>query len=375
MKNYTWTLLIGLFITFNVYSESEIIEDAKAAEQYLQSDAFQQQRFVDLDLQILAYHAEALNLVLVTYQLDLEAEVHFRELYFSAIEALNTARKLHGQAIDNAQVRLALAAIDLLPTKYPNNRTWINLVYDAGRLAMHLVEDPRLAFKYWHICAEKAHAGCMNILANNYFAGGYGLRQDLKESLYWHRKTFETGIRYFCAGVYSAQEIQHMLYLFPELDESQKWQQWQTQISQTYQDLFEREEKKGKQENWCRRGQSELNQYILTMRQDEPDQNLLKQAHKFLSLSEQAKEYEPAYFVSLSLIGKNNFLDDALASQDRIENEESLCDVAFYNILYANVRGYDELAESLIDNLSGHDAVTCEKPRVTVELLRNTGRW
>lgn len=348
-------------------------EKVDAALEYIQSSEFRETHYTKLDMSVMSDPIDALDFFMANYQIPFKSQIMLQKEHLGAVYALNTGLDLLGETFDRHQVENALIGIDKLVEQTRSEGYAISMLYTSGLAALHPLEDSRLAFRYWHLCADLQHAGCMNTLASSYFIGGFGLRQDLQKSLYLHQKTFETGIRYECAGVFSASAIQDILYLLTEIDKSRSWQSWSQEVNTLCEKLIERDQKDKKQQNVCRINQNFIAQYIFHLDKPEKAKEYLEQAQFYLQLSEKEEEFEPAYYRSMALIGSPKFSNNALRFQQQVEGSLARCSVGYYNIVFAHVDGQSQLTNELVDDLIGLNAVNCKEPRMLVELLRSEG--
>ena len=123
----------------------------------------------------------------------------------NAAEAINRKYKFNNLPIDVSQVQKLLNNLDDL--KEVTDSYLGDLEYTAGQISAHQLDNYSLAYLYWSTCGEAGHAGCMNILASSYESGEFVVEQDLEKAVYWHSKTVNTGIRWMCAGLFSARRL------------------------------------------------------------------------------------------------------------------------------------------------------------------------
>jgi hypothetical protein len=90
--------------------------------------------------------------------------------------------------------------------------TVADAMYVAGVVLRNDLDSVPEAYSYWEKCAERSHAGCMNIMASAALIGEAGVKVDLARSLDLHRKVYETGTSYTCAGAYSALAASWIVY-------------------------------------------------------------------------------------------------------------------------------------------------------------------
>ena len=87
-----------------------------------------------------------------------------------------------------------------------------NAGYNAGTAARDFLNDTPRAYGYWRKCAQREHAGCMNLMASAKVTGEGGVGIDLPGALELHKQVYDTGTAYTCAGAYSALATAQILY-------------------------------------------------------------------------------------------------------------------------------------------------------------------
>ncbi len=101
-----------------------------------------------------------------------------------------------------------------------------NVHYFAGHAAFNDLEDETRAGSYWLECAAFEHMGCMNIVADGYFGGQYGLEVSYEKSSDYHTKVFDSGVEGRCAGVFSGVRLARMSVFLPQVDYRLAWDEW-----------------------------------------------------------------------------------------------------------------------------------------------------
>jgi len=85
-------------------------------------------------------------------------------------------------------------------------------LYGAGRVLRNYLGSTDEAYRYWGRCAERDHAGCQNIMAAAKLTGVGKVAVDLPGAVELHRRVYDTGTGYNCAGSYSALAIGEIVY-------------------------------------------------------------------------------------------------------------------------------------------------------------------
>ncbi|GAC15400.1 hypothetical protein [Aliiglaciecola lipolytica] len=354
-------------------AEQNPFNDAKAAIEFIYGDEIQNRLYAEIDLDTLEHAAEVLNTAIDLYDYPTENDlIHHQALIHSTI-ILNFARIEVDQSVHLDQLEEALEKVDALLEKNPNITDFGNLLFESGHIARFLLDDPRLGYKYWHLCAQQAHAGCMNILAFNYFTGGYGIRQDIEKSYYWHNQTYLTGINFHCAGVYSARKARGILFLFPELSERKQWQDWTPEIMNLIEQL--EEEYSDDNANMCGKGQVLLHTYLYELYENNTrNLALLKQANDIFIAAEPNHEAS-VEVAAFNLIGKPDFFEKSLGLLESIQDPFTKCNIGFSHILYARALKQTHHADAIFSMMSALDSEVCNESLTTIEYLRTRGTW
>lgn len=110
---------------------------------------------------------------------------------------INSARLAARQPADAALARRTLADFDRVIAGESDIAEWgvsiAGAAYNAGSVARNALDLVPQAYAYWEICAQRNHAGCLNIMAAARLTGTGGVEVDLQQSLELHRKVYDTG--------------------------------------------------------------------------------------------------------------------------------------------------------------------------------------
>ncbi|WP_342806890.1 hypothetical protein [Alteromonas sp. M12] len=354
-------------------AEQNLLDSAEQAILYVVGDDVQKQPYEELDLQALEDAADILSRTIEYYDLPLERNLFVHQVFIKALTILNFARMELDQNVHIEQLERGLKKVDELLEHNPNISDFGDLLFESGHIARFLLEAPRLGYQYWHLCAKHAHAGCMNILAFNYFSGGYGIRQDIEKSYYWHNQTYLTGTRFHCAGVYSARIAREILFLFPEVSDDKKWQDWSPEIDELIRQLEENDE--ANIANMCGKGQSLLKQYLYELTDNnKPNVALLEHAKNIIK-SAQTSENEGELIESFEIIGRADFFDKSLNLLQKIEDPFAKCNIAFNHTLYSQALKATQHSDAVFSIMSALDSEICKQNITSIELMRTKGTW
>jgi hypothetical protein len=368
--------LICLSITFTVNASREELEELRDAVNFvIDTDDINAMQIdhTKTDQDALLVASDTIKKSLNNYDFEEESLIYISYWYLKSVYLLNEAREETESGTDTAQLIEVLQHIDTLLEKFDgqNKSSYFDsMMFKAGQIANNSLGDARLANKYWHICAEYGHAGCMNILAYDYFIGNGEVAQDLNQSLYWHNKTFETGIKFRCAGTYSAYTIQETLFFFPALSTTSNWRDWGQKIRSLNEEqlAFQNDGEK----DWCDKSEFYLNEYIFELFEGNTAEHIIKNAFSLMDMKVDIDKQEIA---ALKKIGSKSFIDESLGLLGSIEKKSSKCNVAWFYTFYAKAINEDAHAEKVLDAVSDETRTECDSIRATVALLQNDGRW
>ena len=302
----------------------------------------------------------ALSLALNHLNLTKESIISIKRIRVRAAHSLNIQRLYYDRPVD---VSLAIRALKDIEYVLVKDKESVNssLLYIAGHIALHEVKDTHLAYQFWEQCAELGHAGCMNTIAEESFTGMNGLPIDTNKSIFWHKKVFETGIKYQCAGLFSANALSNIAYYFPKFETDGDWAFWRKKRDLLLEELDPENEKS------CRKGGLYLEDYIFSVETGTPDAALLEKAVFFteepLSL-EVVKSIQRAatYFETLDLI-------------KLLTNPYEQCGLTSAALFLSRYQNNSEAAIVFEDHFYTLDRVACSNGLATIQRLRDEGRW
>ncbi len=252
-----------------------------------------------------------------------------------ALDQQNFVNTKNGQPPDAGSARLALADFDyVIDKKFEQPPVGIflsNAEYRAGQVAQNSLHDSAKAYAYWKSCAEREHAGCMNIMADAKLTGADGA-QDIGQALEYHSMVYKTGIKYTCAGAFSALEIAEIVYFTGVKRSDDDPTLW---LNRAYALLDELAEKHRQQ--YCNRSEFQVVEFLMDLGQGNRRQDILNSA------SEHAED--PFVRAVTQFIAGS--IDDS-AFQTRlapISSEYDRCHAHFYAMWHSAIVGSRKLAE------------------------------
>ncbi len=303
-----------------------------------------------------------ISLALNHLDLSEDSVILLRTLRVHSTLSVNKQRALNNKTVD---VTLSLGAIKDVEfvLNQPNDSKDANLTYSAGHIAMHHLKDTILAYEYWNQCAELGHAGCMNIMASETFTGANGSSIDINKSIHWHRKVFETGIEYNCAGSYSANMLSSLAFFFPKLNTSGDWNFWKEKRDA----LIEELEVDLENLNFCSKECFYLRDYVLNF-------GLGKQNKDLLSDAITAAEEKEVIDVLSSIYGEAN-VQATLSLIDKVPSTYEKCDLTFNLLLLSKYQNNAEAEVAYSDYLYLLNRENCGTELSIIQRLKDQGRW
>lgn len=189
---------------------------------------------------------------------------------------LNELYQLADKPVDLALARQALADYDKVMAagqgkEFPSFTT---AARQAGGVASGVLQSKPLAYSYYAKCAEAGDAACTNIMATGYTTGAGGLKADVQSALAMHKRTWESGIEYNCAGSYSAGSIGVLTYITGQPFEGADAVTW----FQRSDDLAGQVAKRSNFANACQLAGNYVEEYVVRLARGETKPDLLDKA-------------------------------------------------------------------------------------------------
>jgi hypothetical protein len=201
-----------------------------------------------------------------------------------------------------------------------------NAAYNAGLAARNFLGDVPLAYKYWQKCAQREHAGCMNMMASAKVTGEGGVAVDVPGALELHKQVYDTGTSFTCAGAYSALATAQILYFSGAQGLTVGELDWLKRANL----LLDEVAAERKWKSPCNRPRFRVAEYLMRLDRGEDRPSVLA------GVAETADEPEEKVAVGYLLGGVSEaaFREAAAKGSDR----ESICEMQFAALWYAEIK-------------------------------------
>ena len=243
---------------------------------------------------------------------------------------VNQVRVSNRQKPDAEAARRSLADFDWVIERNtdlpPVGITVADTAYSAGVVARNYLDAQPLAYAYWEKCAQREHAGCLNIMASARITGEGGVKVDVADALELHRKVYATGTGFNCAGAYSALAAAQIIYFSANMQVTVGELDWMKRADLLLDQLAAERALK----NPCNRARFKVTEYLLRLERDEVRRDLLEAA---LRLAEQPEEKATAGYL-LGSVSEAAFRDVAAKGTDK----DAVCDMHFAAFWHALIR-------------------------------------
>jgi hypothetical protein len=279
-----------------------------------------------------------------------------------ALSDINFERRDDLKPIDINQGEIALAEFMYL-LGVSRESEYANLHYEAGHVALWLLEQPTLAYEHWLKCGEALHAGCMNILAGSYFDGEDGLPVDMAKSAMWHNKVYALGIKYQCAGAFSANSLAHIAFFFPTINTGDSWQNWIVKRRTMEDEVSKMRNTKFS----CHGALAPLWDASFFYQSGELDKDQLEKITKTTEIDSLAD--------LLNKVNDKDWIEQANAWVNDIDDNNELCDAIFPLTLFAKKDNNQVAFKSLNIKLSQFDPDDCVSELSIIRQLQMQGKW
>ncbi len=189
---------------------------------------------------------------------------------------VNAVRVRNGERLDIALAQSTLKDYEKAIADGTDAAGVTNAMYGAGSVARAHLGDLPAAYRYWDKCAQRGHAGCMNIMAWARVTGIAGIPISIPEALDLHKKVYATGTKFICAGVFSASAIGHIIHfagLKPADGDELEWFRRAVALNDQA-----AEEQKGSDP--CHRAGLEIDQYLVRLSRGDDRKELLRSARE-----------------------------------------------------------------------------------------------
>ncbi len=215
MKGFIYCLAGLLLASANAYSVT--VEQARASYRYVIDLQRANGSLREIDADVLAEHSKRLNEALDTFSTGPAGYRMLLEAHLNAEKMLIKRARLVDEPYDVFALQRSLDRLDALIPSLEHGQG--NILYTAGHIASHILDDNVLGNRYWFSCAKLDHAGCMNIMASSYESGQGTTPLDETQAVYWHKEVVNTGTRARCAGGFSATSLASLQFTGMETGE------------------------------------------------------------------------------------------------------------------------------------------------------------
>jgi hypothetical protein len=277
-------------------------------------------------------------------ELDEGSQTTARYYRARASMLINHLRQRNRQPADTSLARSTLADFDWVIARGrdigPMRVTVANAAYLAGLASQAFLGSAPQAYEYWNRCALRDHAGCMYLIAAAKVTGDGGLAVDLPGALELHKKVYDTGTAFICAGAYSALAAAQILYFSGAQQLTVGDLDWIKRGDLLLDELV----KERKWANPCTRARFMMTEYLMRLDRGDERRGLLESAVK---IAEGPEEKATAGYL-LGNVSEADFLAAARKAGDL----ETACDMHFDAYWHAEIRKDGGRAERHYDALS-----------------------
>ena len=257
-----------------------------------------------------------------------------------ALAMINVVHEHEGDPMDAVAAHKARSDLDKIingpslgfsPT---GGVTIANSEYWAGYISRDQLHDEKGAYTYWEKCANDAHAGCINNLAEAHITGAGGQKVDPKAALDLLTAVYDSGLKYNCAGAISALNIAEINYFMGVRRPGDDDLEWIRKSDA----LWDRLETQRNDRNVCLRGENEIEEFLLQLSHGHRDDNILQDA--LSRLGEDAIAHKAVIQYISGAIDETAFL----AAVQADKSQDLRCYAYFDMAWYAKLHGEDALA-------------------------------
>lgn len=272
--------------------------------------------------------------------------------------AVQYYRGMGGSQLAWARARLGLkpvraiaenAAIDFRAayeaTKDDQKSLAASAAYGLATVYFNHLDDEATSYKYFAICSDLGHAGCWNVMAGAYETGGHGVAKDLSEAIKLHRKVYETGTKYTCAGAFSSLGIANILVWDKVDGVTETWSDWMRRAYVLLDELGAN----GLGENICDRGSFLIDEYLMELTSGAKKPQLLQAA---LGRAQKPTTRLVALFL-LGQVDEDTFLAQVAGHSVSYEQCGAYQKVAWAAGLAGNARFAARLSNAALANSGG----------------------
>jgi hypothetical protein len=184
------------------------------------------------------------------------------------------------------------------------------------------------------MCASSGHAGCVNNLASARVTGAGGQKVDVQEALNLHTGVYNSGLRYHCAGAFSALAIAEINYFTGVRRPGDDELEW----TKKAEGLLDQLETMENNRNTCHRVEFEVEDFLFQLSRGHKDENVLQDA--ISRLDEDSGPTKAVIQFMSGAIDEAGF--DAAMSASKSQGER--CSAYFEAMWFAKLRSEDATA-------------------------------
>jgi hypothetical protein len=256
-----------------------------------------------------------------------------------ALALINIAHDHEGETMDISGAHTARADLDKIMgagavLTYVPEVSITNAQFWAGVIARNQLHDEAAANSYWEKCAWNLHAGCMNNVASAKLTGRGGAKIDIPGALDLHTSVFNSGIKYHCAGAFSAMDIAGINYFTDVRRPGDEELEWVKKAD----GLLDKLEIAENNRNACQRAEIEVDEFLFQLSRGHRDDNILQDA---LSRADEDSVTTRAVVQFISGAINESGFDTAVNSS---KSQGERCSAYFDAMWYSELRGESGMA-------------------------------
>jgi len=291
------------------------------------------------DVQILASELRKPSL-----SADDAAVAHFyRAEGFSLV---NSIHEHEGEAVELDAAREAISDFDGVIASNPHTYVPAVNVANAGCLAGSVARNQLrsvpLAYTYWEKCAWQGHAGCLHIIANARLTGDGGQKTDVHEALDLHTMVFNTGVKYRCAGAWSALSIAEIVHFTGVRRAGDNELDW---VNKSY-SLMDKVEGAEGNKNVCDRAHAEVEEFLFRLSRGQRKPGLLQDAAAKLG------DESPTLNALIQMLSGSTTEGAFEAEIQSAKREQDRCSAYFDAMWYAHLMKQGAMARHYHERMS-----------------------
>jgi|GEM_PF-4408873 len=315
-------------------------------------------------------------------------EEYRRTLRALTFDEINSFEKSNNNPLNVEQLEQAAADMHYV-IEHGVNQYWVReFGYRLALLYTNFLEDEVQEAKAWLNCGESGHGGCINVLGSGYFSGRYGLPVDLEKSVFWHKKTIETGTRYRCAGIFSSFFLANVSHKFSTINTGKSWFEW-VEVAQKLSEELTESNKDSEISPVCSQQILYIQAYAMAKSVGLSDQALIDSfGESALHYSNQTQQnrakmhntdehgelpISPEFHIAQAVL--QNGWEGVFEQIEQIENTHDKCSYALGLADLARAQKNRSALTRLDEYLVANEAQHCETPMQFRALMQENGTW